>query len=103
MVEIKKEGKGFCFEVRSGQGQILLKSVEFPRKEDLEACMREVRLGLGNPACFERLTNHNGKFRFSLKNSKGKVLGHSALYSSEAGMENGIKNTLTALSGTDLT
>ena len=102
MVEIKKEGEGFCFEVRSGQGQMLLKSVEFPSKEDLEACMREVRHGLGNPACFERQTNHNGKFRFSLRNPKGQVLGHSALYSSEAGMENGIKNTLSAFTGADL-
>jgi uncharacterized protein YegP (UPF0339 family) len=102
VVEIKKENDGFCFVVRSGQGQILLQSVEFASKEDLEACMREVRLGLGNPACFERMTNHNGKFRFSLRNPKGRVLGHSALYSSEAGMENGIKNFLTALSRDDL-
>ena len=97
MVEIKKENDGFCFVVRSRQGHVLLQSVAFSEKRDLEACVREIRLKLGNPACFERTTNHNGKFRFSLKNPQGKVVGHSALYSSEAGMENGIKNTLTAL------
>lgn len=103
MVEIKKEKDGFCFVVRSGQGHVLLQSVEFASKKDLEACVRDLRLRLGNPACFERATNHNGKFRFSLRNPEGKILGHSALYSSEAGMENGIKNTLTALSRASLT
>jgi uncharacterized protein YegP (UPF0339 family) len=102
VVEIKKEKDGFCFVVRSGQGHVLLQSVEFPNREDLEACVRDVRLRVGNPACFERLTNHNGKFRFSLRGPRGKILGHSALYSSEAGMENGIKNTVTALSGASL-
>ena len=83
--------------MRSGQGHVLLQSVAFTDKKDLEASVREIHAKLGNPACFERMTNHNGKFRFSLKNPQGKVLGHSSLYSSEAGMENGIKNTLTAL------
>ena len=99
MVEVKKENDGFCFVVRSDQGHVLLQSVAFDSEKDLKACVREVLLRLGNPACFERMTNHNGKFRFSLKNPKGKILGHSALYSSEAGMENGIKNTRIALDG----
>ena len=97
MVEINKEKDRFHFVVRSGQGHELLKSVAFGSREALEACIREVCQRLENPACFERSTNHNGKFRFSLKSPQGKTLGHSALYSSEAGMENGIKNTLRAL------
>lgn len=98
MVEIKKEKEGYCFIVRSGQGHPLLQSVAFPSRKDLEACIREVRPLLGNPACFERSTNHNGKFQFSLKDARGKVLGQSSLYRSEAGMENGIKNTRLAFS-----
>ncbi|MGB5667196.1 MAG: YegP family protein, partial [Maribacter sp.] len=31
-------------------------------------------------------------FLFSLKNNGGQIIGISELYSSEAGMENGIKN-----------
>lgn len=102
MVEIKKEKDGFHFVVRSNQGHALLQSVAFPTREELDACITETCLRLGNPACFERMTNHNGKFRFSLKSSRGKTLGYSALYRSEAGMENGIKNTLLALTRTDL-
>ncbi len=102
MIAIKEDGNGFSFEVRSGQGQLLLRSVGFASREDLEACLREACLRLGNPACFERMTNHDGKFRFCLKGARGKVLGKSALYSSEAGMENGIKNTRIALSRADL-
>lgn len=102
MVEINKENDRFHFVVRSGQGHALLKSVAFGSRKEMETCIREVRLRLGNPACFERMTNHNGKFRFSLKSPQGKTLGHSALYSSEAGMENGIKNTLLALTRAEL-
>ncbi len=102
VVEIKKEKEGYCFVVRSGQGQPLLRSVAFESRKDLEACIREVRPRLSNPACFERRTNHSGKFQFSLKDMHGRVLGNSALYRSEAGMENGIKNTLSAFSESGL-
>ena len=102
MVEIREEKDGYHFVVRSGQGHALLQSVAFASREDLEACVEETCLRLGNPACFERMTNHSGMFRFSLKSPRGKTLGYSALYRSEAGMENGIKNTLLALTRTDL-
>jgi len=39
----------------------------------------------------ERKTNIDGKFLFSIKKNQG-IIGHSGLFSSEAGMENGIKN-----------
>jgi uncharacterized protein YegP (UPF0339 family) len=97
VVEIKKEKERFYFVVRSGQGSELLQSVEFPSRKDLEKCLRDVCAKLGNPSCFERRTDHNGKFRFSLKTAEGKILGQSAAYRSEAGMENGIKNTRIAL------
>lgn len=98
MVEINKEKDSFHFVVRSVQGHALLKSVPFENRKAAEACVREVCDRLENPACFERMTNHNGKFRFTLKSPQGKTLGQSALYGSEAGMENGIKNTRLALS-----
>jgi len=41
---------------------------------------------------FERKTNYEGNFLFSIKNKKGHLIGNSLLYGSEAGMENGIKN-----------
>jgi len=41
---------------------------------------------------FERTTNHGGDFQFRLKNINGELIGNSLSYSSEAGMENGIKN-----------
>ncbi len=41
---------------------------------------------------FERKTNTEGKFHFSLKDDDGRIIGHSEPYDSEAGMENGIKN-----------
>ena len=42
----------------------------------------------------ERKTDYSGKFLFNLRDKKGKVVGKSSLFSSEAGMENGIKHLL---------
>lgn len=71
----------------------MLESVDFTSTRDLESCLSQIRSRLGNPGCFERRTLHSGKFQFSLRDAGGKVVGKSGLYRSEAGMENGIKNT----------
>jgi len=51
---------------------------------------------------FERKTNHKGEFQFSLKDSDGKIIGHSQNYNSEAGMENGIKNLRSTINYNDV-
>ncbi|HAI37493.1 MAG TPA: hypothetical protein DCM40_04830, partial [Maribacter sp.] len=50
-----------------------------------------------NGKFFERRTNTDGKFLVELKNSTGKIVGSSGLYTSEAGMENGILNITNSL------
>ncbi len=98
MLEVQENnGNGYRFVVKSREGHLLLESVGFPTLSEVRACLSEVGRHLGSPACFERRTNHRGQFHFALKNPNGQVLGISAPYRSEAGMENGIKNTLTRL------
>ena len=80
--------------VKSKEGSPLLESVPFDDKEALHTCLDELRGRLGSPGCFERKTDHSGNFQFALRGRSGKVLGRSSRYSSEAGMENGIKYTL---------
>ncbi|MDO1514828.1 DUF1508 domain-containing protein [Maribacter confluentis] len=50
---------------------------------------------------FERKTTTDGKFLVQLKNSLGETIGSSGLYSSEAGMENGILNIKNSLNTVD--
>lgn len=99
MLEIQKNSdKGYRFIIKSKEGHSLLESIDFSSKKKIEKCFEQMRPRLESPSCFERKTNHKGQFQFILKGPKGKVLGYSATYSSEAGMENGIKNTLSSLS-----
>ncbi len=101
MIEIKKKGTGmFSFDLKTQGGQTLLKSVEFTDKQEAQSIVKSLNPINKTSTRFERKTNHDGMFLFNLKNATGQVIGHSQLYNSEAGMENGIKNlknTITSL------
>lgn len=93
MIEIKKvKSTDFQFVIKSESGKTLLESILFPNKESLENTLTIFEKANNPMTFFERKTNFEGKFLFNLKNDKGQTIGSSGLYSSEAGMENGIKN-----------
>ncbi|MEK6154225.1 YegP family protein [Flavobacteriaceae bacterium 3-367] len=93
MIEIKKEKDNtYRFNLRTTGGKILLKSVHFPDKETIRKTVVGLSPMMESASVFERKTDHSGKFLFNLKDPNGKIIGSSQTYSSEAGMENGIKN-----------
>ncbi len=93
MIEIKKhKNSTYQFELKTSTGQILLSSIPFPNEEVTKKKVEELHPLITKQTSFERRTNHSGKFHFNLKDANGSVIGNSQLYSSEAGMENGIKN-----------
>lgn len=93
MIEIKKEGdRAYHFCLKSDEGNTLLKSIDFPNREELNGVLAQLHSLIEDHVVVERQTNHSGKFLFQLKDLKGKIIGKSQLYGSEAGMENGIKN-----------
>ncbi|MFK5974150.1 MAG: YegP family protein [Flavobacteriaceae bacterium] len=92
MIEVKEQNDTYYFIVKAESGHILLNSVPFSNKEELKQSIRDLNASKNVLNVFERKTNHEGKFLFNLKNTEGKLVGSSALYYSEAGMENGIKN-----------
>lgn len=99
MLEIKKESDStFTFSLQSDSGQTLLTSVPFGTREDIDQTIGNLKLLIGQTSVFERKTDYNGKFLFIMKDEQGKIIGNSMLYSSEAGMENGIKNLKTSIS-----
>lgn len=102
MLEIKKIKGQFRFVIKSKEGLPLVESVYFDQRKDLDTCLDEIRGRLRSPGCFERRTRHSGHFQFALRGPSGKILGESSLYHSEAGMENGIKNTLNSFLESDL-
>jgi|SRR5690606_25089923 len=99
MLKIKKESDTtYTFSLQSESGQALLNSIPFSNREEINKTIANLKILIGLSSVFERKTDYNGKFLFILKNSEGKILGNSMLYSSEAGMENGIKNLKTSIS-----
>ena len=97
-MEIRKEGETiYRFVIKSERGHPLLESVDFPNPAMAQDSVRRLQPQIQNPRCIERKTDHNGQFHFTLRDPEGTVLGHSQAYRSEAGMENGIKNTLNRI------
>jgi uncharacterized protein YegP (UPF0339 family) len=93
MIEIKKsKSDNFKFFVKSETGKVLLKSIPFAEEQALNETLGNLSGSAPINKSFERKTNFNGQFLFELKNKQGKLIGKSGFYSSEAGMENGIKN-----------
>lgn len=82
----------YRFSLETKSGNILLKSVAFSDKFEMDKIIRKLDSILLTRNHFERKTNTEGKFLFSLKDDVGRTIGHSEPYDSEAGMENGIKN-----------
>jgi hypothetical protein len=93
MIAIKKEGEHhYKFDLKTATGHLLLESVPFSNKSELEMALADLLPLISDPNTIERKTDHSGKFLFHLKDGQGRVIGKSQLYSSEAGMENGINN-----------
>ncbi len=93
MIEIKRnDSSSYCFYLTSVSGNTLLKSIEFSTEEELMEKVGKLNPLMDEQGVFERKTDHNGHFLFCLKDTDGNLIGQSTSYSSEAGMENGIKN-----------
>lgn len=99
MIEFKQTKKNnYRFLVKSQTGKILLRSIPFSSKDSMESSLKNFKSNKGiKTKFFERKTNTEGKFLIELKNSIGEIIGSSGLYSSEAGMENGILNISNSL------
>lgn len=94
MIEFKKTKKNtYQFLVQSKTGKTLLKSIPFATKDAMESSLKLLKEKVAlSTKLFERKTNTEGKFLLELKDLNGQIIGSSGLYSSEAGMENGILN-----------
>ena len=87
-----KKKKDYVFILKAKSGNILLSSIAFKNINEAKKTVNSLNTLHEKPNVFERKTNHKGKFIFNLKKHDGEVIGTSQSYSSEVGMENGIKN-----------
>ena len=89
--ELKKTASGkFMFNLKAGNGQVILTSQQYASKASALNGIESVRKNCGNDDCFERLESKKGEPRFVLKSTNGQVVGQSEMYSGAKAMENGI-------------
>jgi len=89
--EINKDKSGkFRFNLKAGNGQVILSSQGYKTKSSCDNGIESVRKNCKTDKMFERKTAKNGSPYFSLKSTNGQIIGSSEMYSSKSSMENGI-------------
>lgn len=89
--EIAKRKNGeFQFNLKAGNGQVILSSEWYTKKDNCKNGVDSVKRNSLVDARFDRLLSKNGKYYFNLKATNGQIIGTSEMYESEASRDNGI-------------
>ncbi len=94
--ELKKGASGkYSFNLKSGNGQVILTSQTYATKPSALAGIESVRKNSRVAARFTRKQASDGSPFFVLTATNGQTIGKSQMYSSEKSMENGIASVTT--------
>jgi len=94
--ELKKAKDGqFMFNLKAGNGQVILTSELYKTKASAENGIESVRKNANRDGAFETRTNSKGEPYFILKATNGQEIGRSEYYSGNSAMENGIASVKT--------
>ena len=89
--QIKKSGpEKFIFNLKSGNGDVLLTSEAYSAKEEALVAIEAARTNSKLDERFERKTAANGSPYVVLKTANGQVIARSEMFSSNMAMNNGI-------------
>lgn len=86
----KRSNGEFQFNLKAGNGQVILTSEGYAAKASCLNGLDSVRKNSQDDARYERKTASNGKPFFNLTSTNGQVIGSSQMYADEAGRDNGI-------------
>jgi uncharacterized protein YegP (UPF0339 family) len=89
---LKKSKDQFMFNLKAGNGEIILTSERYKAKASAKNGIESVRKNSQDDDRFERKESSNGKSYFILKAMNNEPIGKSEMYNSKSGMENGIKS-----------
>lgn len=91
--EIKQAANGkFHFNLKAGNGEIILSSQMYADKSGAENGIDSVRRNAAEDSMYDRLTSDSGQPYFVLKAKNAQIIGRSEMYSSEAARDNGIES-----------
>lgn len=105
--EIKKsKDNQFYFNLKAGNGEIILTSEMYKAKASAEKGIASVKTNAPDDGKYDRKTAKNGQFHFNLKAANGEVIGTSEMYTTSSARDKGIesvKNNAPAAAIVDLT
>lgn len=91
--ELKKTSDDqYMFNLKAGNGEIILTSERYKAKASAENGIRSVQENSPKDERYERLTSKSDQPYFTLKAGNGEVIGRSEMYSSKSACENGIES-----------
>ena len=83
--ELKKDNNGqFRFNLKAGNGEIILSSEAYPEKASALGGIESVRANGASEGNYERRDSSSGQPYFVLKAGNGEVIGRSEMYSAAA-------------------
>lgn len=91
----KRKNGEFQFNLKAGNGQVILASEGYSSKSGCENGIESVRKNSQDDDRFDRKTSTNGKHYFNLKASNGQIIGSSEMYESVSSRDNGIASVKT--------
>ncbi len=88
--EIKASGDGFMFNLKAGNGQVILTSQKYSTKKGAMDGIESVRTNSAFDERYDRETSSNAKPFFRLNAANAQTIGKSEMYESESSRDNGI-------------
>ena len=89
--EIKaSKGGQFMFNLKAGNGEVILTSEQYKAKKDCENGVASVKKNSPDDARFDRKVASNGQFFFTLTAVNKQIIGKSEMYKTAASREKGI-------------
>ncbi|NII82519.1 YegP family protein [Pedobacter riviphilus] len=88
----KRTNGEYQFNLKAGNGQVILASEGYAAKSSCENGIESVKKNSQDDSKFERKTSSNGKQYFNLKATNGQIIGSSEMYESASARDNGIES-----------
>lgn len=86
----KRKNDEFLFNLKAGNGQVILTSEGYTTKASCDNGIASVRKNAPDDSKYDRKTSANNKSYFNLKAGNGQIIGTSEMYESESSRENGV-------------
>lgn len=94
--ELNKSTNGqFYFNLKAGNGEIILTSEMYVAKTSAESGIASVQTNCEKEERYNKEESTNGKFYFTLKAGNNQIIGNSQMYASPASRDAGIESVKT--------